>query len=616
MKNQKLNAVAISVAIAGLFPVLATAQELDIPSSDSPFKFKWTTDLTAGGGLRLRNPSCSLTGDPTFGGCGARANTATWSNGDDGDLNYKKNKLFSSYINIVSEVIVTVPSQELKFVARGRALYDASADRTERTPLSDEGQRQIARNFRLLDFYGEKSFATKDGHARLRLGNQVMNWGEAQFLPYGINQTNSIDYVSSVVPGQSLKQVILPAPMLSGLINLSEHLTAEAYYQFRWKKNEFAPVGSYWSASDYTGRTGPYRQSSTDANNFNVTGLDAAAQARLQGLDPRDPAVYQNAQRDLLAGAFPASFGTPVFDHDSEPRRSKQYGLRLGYQPEGSDANFGFYYMRYTDKSPVFVSDPVANTFDERYLEKRDLYGVSANIPLGDWLLGGELAYRPRDAVSMTGCFNVAPVDGTAPTDANYNSSSAKCPYTRDNKRVQLTVNSQINLTPTNFSPVGWLGADTGYFLVESALVHYPGIRDGKSYISTIDGQQVMQQVWAGGYWYESTTTGYPIVKSKGDASSLGAAVFMSVTYDGTVIPGWQVIPSIYHQQGLKGYTPGAVSPLWMQGNKATTLAINFSKNPGNLSAGLSYVKYWGGSDTVNPYKDRDMLGFFTKYNF
>jgi len=614
MKQDKVKKLALTVTIAGLFPASAVAMEFKSP--DNPVEVTWTTDLTAGGGLRLRNPSCSLIGDPTFGGCGSRANTQTWSNGDDGNMNYKKGKLFSSYFNVTSELVLNVPSQEVKFVARARALYDPSANHTERTPLSDEAKDQIVRNVRLLDFFGEKSFATDAGHARVRLGNQVMNWGEAQFLPYGINQTNSIDYVSAAVPGQSLKQVILPAPMLSVLADLNDKFTIEGYYQFRWNKNQFAPVGSYWSASDYVGKAGPYRQAVTDMNNFNTTGLDAATQARLLGLDPRDPAVYQQFQQALLAGAFPNSFGTPVIDYDRDAKKSKQYGVRLAYRPEGSDMNFGFYYMRYTDKSPVFISRPSANTFDMRYLENRDLYGISANAPAGDWMLGGEFAYRPRDAVAMTGCYNATPLPGTAPTDANFNAATVDCPYTRDNKRFQLTLNGQINLSPSNFSPIGWLGADTGYFMAEGAWVYYPGIQRGKAYTQNINGQDVMQQVWAGGYWYEQSSTGYSIARSEGTANSLGGAFYMSLTYDGSIIPGWQVTPSLYHQQGLSGYSPGAVNPLWMKGVKATTVSLNFLKNPGSWSAGISYVKYWGGSDTVNPYKDRDMLGFNAKYTF
>ncbi|MFJ1472604.1 DUF1302 family protein, partial [Massilia orientalis] len=41
---------------------------------DDKLKATWTTDMTLGGGIRLKNPSCSLTGDPTSFGCGSGAN--------------------------------------------------------------------------------------------------------------------------------------------------------------------------------------------------------------------------------------------------------------------------------------------------------------------------------------------------------------------------------------------------------------------------------------------------------------------------------------------------------------------------------------------------------------
>ena len=44
--------------------------------------------ITIGGARRMRDPSCSITGDSAA--CAGTANTAQWSAGDDGDLNYKK----------------------------------------------------------------------------------------------------------------------------------------------------------------------------------------------------------------------------------------------------------------------------------------------------------------------------------------------------------------------------------------------------------------------------------------------------------------------------------------------------------------------------------------------
>ncbi|MFP3758926.1 DUF1302 family protein, partial [Cupriavidus sp. SIMBA_020] len=42
-----------------------------------------------------------------------------------------------------------------------------------------------------------------------------------------------------------------------------------------------------------------------------------------------------------------------------------------------------------------------------RFPEDRHMIGVSANFPVGDWAIGTELSYRPRDAVPLnpaSGC--------------------------------------------------------------------------------------------------------------------------------------------------------------------------------------------------------------------
>lgn len=616
MEALKLKSIAWAAAVATIVPGSAFAVEFKSPGSS--VNVTWTTDVSVGGGVRLQNPNCSLVGDPTFvSSCGGNVNTAQWANGDDGNLNYKKGQVISSYLGIGSEVVVDMPDSGVKFMARGSALLDPGADNTERTPLSSEAKSQIVHNARLLDLWAEKSFATDAGYARVRLGKQVINWGEAQFLPYGVNQTSAVDYMTAVVPGAPLKNIILPAPMLSLSADIRSDLSVEGYYQFRWNKNIFAPVGSYWSASDAMGRTGPYRQSTTSSLNANLSGLDAAALARMNGLNPLNQAVYQQAQQDVLANEkyLDQSFGVNVYDLDYEAKNSKQYGARLSWRPEGSDAKFGFYYMRYTDKSPVWSYRESNNAYELKYLENRHLFGVSGNIPAGDWLIGSELTYRPRDAVALTSCF----ADPKQPLDFNVNSAFGyeSCPFHRDNKRVQLTVNGQLNLTPSNFAPIKWLGADTGYFLAETAWLYYPGLQSaGTPYNSVINGVNVSQYLYAGGAWLTPDSSGKLITQSKGTRNSLGVALYSSLSYDGSVIPGWVVTPGIYYQQGVYGYSPGATNALWMQGVKAATLSVAFSKTPGNLTAGINYVRYWGGATTVNYYADRGMLGFFATYKF
>jgi hypothetical protein len=610
-------------ALSGAILLLAGAavHAADFDLLDGQLRGTWTTDLTLGGGYRLKNASCALVGDPTMLGCGGRADTQLWSNGDDGNLNYRRNRFYSLYGGVASELLLRSPDNGYKFMIRATGLYDGAADSTERTQLSSQARSQIVHNVRLYDLWLEKKLDLGDQSGHVRVGNQVINWGESYFLPYGINATNAIDYQKASTPGQQLKQIILPAPMLSLASSLTSTVSAEAYYQFRWNKNLFPPVGSFWSASDVFGRADGYRQLVFDnaQPNYNVGGLDPAALARLAGQDPKQAAVYQQYASQLYSnnnGAYDlASFGYPVRDIEPD-KRGHQYGMRLAYRPDGMDLNLGAYYMRYTDKSPVFTFRAADATLT--YLDNRDLFGLSANFPLGDWAIGGELTYRPRDAIALTGCFGPGgALDATTNPARDANGNNVDCPAYRDNKKWQLTVNAQYNMTPSTTPLVGWLNASAGYFLAEAAWIRYPGVAASDRYYSTQAGVPVMQGPAAGGlYWYDRSNPANTLTATQGTANSLGAAVYASVTYDGNLISGWQVTPSIYHQQAISGYTPSATAALWMSGVKATTLGLTFAQNPLEWQAGINFVKYWGGTTTSNPYRDRDSIGFFVTRTF
>ncbi len=77
--------------------------------------------------------------------------------------------------------------------------------------LSDRGfeAEQQFENVLLLDAYVYGSFAVGDSDLQLRLGNQVINWGESIFIQ-GVNQINPIDVPAARRAGAELKEILLP----------------------------------------------------------------------------------------------------------------------------------------------------------------------------------------------------------------------------------------------------------------------------------------------------------------------------------------------------------------------------------------------------------------------
>jgi hypothetical protein len=444
----------------------------------------------------------------------------------------------------------------------------------------------------------------------VRLGNQVINWGESYFATGGINATNSVDVQSLLIPGTQLKQALLPAPMLSFAAGLGHGLSTEAYYQFQWNGNRYPPVGTYWSVANNFGRGA--EPATVNSGNFNVGGVDAGT---IAGPNSGNSATIAGINQGLVNGQYAGppfnSIGVPV--STVLPSQYKpQYGVKLNYKPKNLDVNFGFYYENYTDKSPVLST--LANGSSQwSYLANRQLFGASANFALGDWAIGTELSYRPHDAVALTGCFGAG-----GPLDANTNGiAGADCQQWVDKKKLQYDINGQLNLTQSEYPFLKLLHADMAVLTAELTWIYYPGL--GSAGVTrTINGQAVTQ-VPAAGYfaWLNNgSSLGYPIVEAQGTSSSVGATVDFNWTYDGTLIHGWQVTPGVTFSDALYGYTP-TFTANYMQGAKSLNFYVLFNQNPAVWQAGINYTAFFGGHNTVGqPYADRNFVGMFVTRNF
>jgi hypothetical protein len=102
----------------------------------------------------------------------------------------------------------------------------------------------------------------------------------------------------------------------------------------------------------------------------------------------------------------------------------------------------------------------------------------------------------------------------------------------------------------------------------------------------------------------------------KGSKTSAGVNLDLSLTYDGQLVPGWQVTPGFFMNYALAGYTPN-IQGTWIKGALATTLYLNFSRNAGQWQGGLSYTSFRGASGAFNQVlRDRDFVGAFVNYSF
>ncbi|MGZ8463722.1 MAG: DUF1302 family protein, partial [Candidatus Deferrimicrobiaceae bacterium] len=255
------------------------------------------------------------------------------------------------------------------------------------------------------------------------------------------------------------------------------------------------------------------------------------------------------------------------------------------------------------------------------FLENRKLYGVSANFPVGNWAVGWELSYRPRDAVALTGCYGAGgPLDGITNPVAGID-----CPMYIDQKKYQMHLTGLLLMTP---GAHGWfldlLKADTATFLGEAVMTRYSGVSPGKRYDRTIDNVAVTQAPAAGyGFWKGDPFTAdlglgvgtqtYDTVGGMGDANSYGVTADFSWVYDNKIIKGWQVIPGVTYFQAIKGNTP-TFTANYLQGAKSANFYVLFNQSaPTRWQGRVNYTNYWGNNQLL---ADRDFVGAYLTRNF
>ena len=104
---------------------------------------------------------------------------------------------------------------------------------------------------RLLDAFVYAKFDLGSMGAELRLGRQVVSWGESTFIQNGINVINHFDVSALRVPGSELKEAFLPQEMVNFSLQFTDNLSAQAIYITDWNATVPEPAGSYFSNNDF-----------------------------------------------------------------------------------------------------------------------------------------------------------------------------------------------------------------------------------------------------------------------------------------------------------------------------------------------------------------------------
>jgi hypothetical protein len=402
------NLVLATVVGSVLASYAGGASALDF-EFDNGGRLNWNTTLSVGSSWRAEKPSRELytrsdgsliglyDSTPYLPGAlpGPKDGLAGNQAAGDGNLNYDKGDRFSTPLKLITDLeykkgsfgaLVRVKAWYDEALTNGRVRVGSQANEfngtrpglgpvpgygpcTAATPvgttclpmsppgqnnfpsakLSDRGfeDEQKFSNVMLLDAYVYGSLPIGNSDLQLRLGNQVINWGESVFIQ-GVNQINPIDVPAARRAGAELKEILLP--VWAAYINWGFNWgSVEAFYQFKWNNTSVDGCGTYFTA------TGTLI-SSDPGNCRSLTVLGGILGNPAPGTT--SPIVPQLGSQPFLQGAgnyIPAADGQDASD-------SGQYGIALRFPIDKIDTEIGLYAMNIHSRLPM-IAGTTATTF-------------------------------------------------------------------------------------------------------------------------------------------------------------------------------------------------------------------------------------------------------------
>ncbi|MHC8288671.1 DUF1302 domain-containing protein [Pseudomonas sp. XS1P51] len=546
---------------------------------------------------------------------------------DDGHLNFKRGETFSKIFKGIHDL-------ELKYgdtgvFVRGKYWYDFELKDESRLfkDISDENRKEGAKSAggQILDAFVYHNYAIADQPGSVRLGKQVVSWGESTFIGGGINSINPIDVSAFRRPGAEVKEGLIPVNMFYVSQTLTDNLSAEAFYQLEWDQTVTDNCGTFFSQPDII----------ADGCDNNLRVLNKRSTINPAAI-PTLTALGVNANEEgVLVKRGP----------DRDARDSGQFGVAMHYNFEPLDTEFGAYFMNYHSRAPIFSAQganqfyynvplgPLAsarplvvagnsNYFVE-YPEDIRLYGLSfsTTLPTGTaW--SGELSYRPNAPVQLNSTDIL--FAGVTPIPGFGNASVLKGTPGQDLHGYRRKEITQFQTTFTHFLDQV-MGASRLTLVGEIGVTYVGGLE------SRSKARYGRDPVFGPGELPNGfcTTLNSSTIAGAGagaDASNRtsncdndGFTTSTSWGYRGRAIweypdvfAGVNLKPNVAWSHDVSGYSPGPGGN-FEEGRKAVSLGLD-AEYQNTYTASLAYTNFFGGDYTTTD--DRDFVALSLGVNF
>ncbi len=528
-------------------------------------------------------------------------------NGDDGNLNYEKGEPFANTAKITQEFGFNY-GPDFGGLVRWTGFYDF--ENQKRDDLSEIAKTKVGKDVLLLDAFAFYNFGMGDYDASVRLGRQVVSWGESTFLQNGINVVNPIDLSKLRIAGAELKEAFLPIDMVWGSLSFNENFSMEALYMLEFEQTEPEPSGTYFSTNDFGSLGARYVMLG-----FGTTDepLDFDACFRPGAINARDVGAGLSCTTAVrrLEDRYPSDKG--------------QYGLAFRYfAPNLNNTEFGLFYLNYHSRLPfasgIAVTSGAANSarYFIEYPSSIHLYGLSFNTTLEESGIAvqGELSYRPNQPYQIDDVellfAALSPLNAVLP--APFNRFYSQYGNVRPGDAVpgwNRHEVSQLQFTTTKvFGPENFISADQIAAVAEFGFTKVWDLPDPSVLRYNGDGTDT-----GGGADFTSGNSRNPIRQIDGFATpfSWGYRLAARADYNNFAGSAFTVSPRFAFNHDVQGTTPGPGGN-FVEGRKSLTLGVE-ANYLNQWSGDLSYTRFYG-AGIFNLVSDRDFVAVSARYAF
>ncbi len=608
----RLARLPLAVSLASTLAAPAFGVTFNIGEIEGQFD----SSLSVGASWSMASPDKDLIG-VNNGGSGMSQTS------DDSHLNFKKGETFSKIFKGIHDL-------ELKYgdtgvFVRGKYWYDFELKDESRPfkDISDSNRKEAAQSSggQILDAFIYHNYDIADKPGSVRLGKQVVSWGESTFIQNGINAINPIDVSAFRRPGAEVKEGLIPVNMFYVSQSLTDNLSAEAFYQLEWDQTVTDNCGTFFAQPDIV----------ADGCSDNLRVLNkrsALPGAALPGLAAAGVDVNEEGVL-VRRGA------------DRDARDGGQWGTALRYFSEELDTEFGAYFMNYHSRAPIFSATgaPAAlygavdlnplgpliiagnSSYFMEYPEDIRLYGLSfsTTLPTGTaW--SGEVSYRPNAPVQLNSTDIL--FSGLTPMTGRSGVSLLKGVPGQDQHGYRRKEITQFQTTFTHFFDQV-MGAERLTLVGEVGVTHVGGLESSKKVRYGRD------PVFGPGPL--AGTTCQALNTNTANGAGAGASRDNISTYcedDGfTTSTSWgyraraiwdyndafagiNLKPNVAWSHDVNGYGPNGT---FTEGAKAISLGLD-AEYQNTYTASLSYTDFFGGK--YNTLTDRDFLALSFGMNF